>query len=170
MPGSGKSTLGRAYAAATGRPFIDLDDLAEEIAGEPIAAMFARDPDEFRRAEAQALNEACRIPEAIVACGGGTPCHGDNMSRMLAAGNVVLLEAEMPRLIARLMEAPPGQRPMLDDVRDNPAALEERLRELAASREPFYSRARIICNSTELDTPEEIRESVRMFHNFLALL
>ncbi|HSK02886.1 MAG TPA: shikimate kinase, partial [Kofleriaceae bacterium] len=51
---AGKTSVGRAIAAATGRRFVDLDD---EIAamGEPPAALVARDEAEFRRREAAAL-------------------------------------------------------------------------------------------------------------------
>jgi shikimate kinase/3-dehydroquinate synthase len=51
---AGKTSVGRAIAAATGRRFVDLDD---EIAarGEPAGALAARDEPELRRREAAAL-------------------------------------------------------------------------------------------------------------------
>ena len=51
---AGKTSVGRAIAAATGRRFVDLDDVIAAT-GEPVAALVARDEPEFRRREARAL-------------------------------------------------------------------------------------------------------------------
>ena len=50
---AGKTSVGRALAAATGRRFVDLDDADRREAGEPVAALVARDEPEFRRREAR---------------------------------------------------------------------------------------------------------------------
>src|SRR5690606_35634441 len=51
---AGKTTIGRAIAAATGRRFVDLDDVIA-AAGEPVASLVARDEPLFRKREAAAL-------------------------------------------------------------------------------------------------------------------
>ena len=47
MPGSGKTTFGKAIAERLGRPFIDADDYLEEKEGRTIASLFAISEDAF---------------------------------------------------------------------------------------------------------------------------
>ena len=69
---AGKSSVGQAIAAATGRRFVDLD---EEVAraGEPVAALVARDEPAFRQREAAALADVIAIGAdgPVIATGGG---------------------------------------------------------------------------------------------------
>ena len=52
MPGSGKSTLGKALAELTGRPFVDTDDMIVERSGRSIPDIFAEDGEKcFRQIE-----------------------------------------------------------------------------------------------------------------------
>ena len=53
---AGKTTVGKALAAATYRKFVDLDDRIAAM-GEPVASLVARDEAEFRRREAAALEQ-----------------------------------------------------------------------------------------------------------------
>ena len=92
--GSGKTTLGRAVAARTGIRFIDLDDYIEEREGCSIREIFAsRGEDAFRAIERDALQEVSRMADTLVACGGGTPCFGDNMDLLNRCGLTVYLDA-----------------------------------------------------------------------------
>jgi shikimate kinase / 3-dehydroquinate synthase len=135
---AGKTSVGRAIAAAGGRRFVDLDD---EIAamGEPPAALVARDEAEFRRREAAAL--AALIARAgdggglVVATGGGAAAFGDNLERMRAAGLVVALGVSAAEA-RRRAAAEPGERPLL--------AQAERL---AAVRAPIYRRAHAVVDT-----------------------
>ena len=115
MPGCGKSTLARALAAAGLCDVADLDTAVERRAGMSVARIMATlgEP-AFRRMEAEALAEVTEgaggtLP-LVVSTGGGVPCHGDNMDRMLAAGTVVWLQSGAERTVQRLAEAP-GPRP-----------------------------------------------------------
>jgi shikimate kinase/3-dehydroquinate synthase len=140
---AGKTSVGRAIAAATGRRFVDLDD---EIAamGEPPAALVARDEAEFRRREAAAL--AALIAGAgggggglVIATGGGAAAFGDNLERMRAAGLVIALGG--PAAVARRRAAAePDGRPLLA-----PAA------RLAALRAPAYRRAHAVVDTVGKD-------------------
>src|SRR4051795_7167955 len=93
---AGKTTVGRAVAAAAGRRFVDLDDVIA-AQGEPVAELVARDEAEFRRREAAAL--ASTIASAsdgpVIATGGGAAAYGDNLARMRAAGCVVALGIDL---------------------------------------------------------------------------
>jgi len=85
--GSGKSFLGRRLANALQLPFLDLDDYLEEWSGRSIPRIFEESGEEaFRKLESEALRDTARLPSAVIACGGGTPCFGDNMAWMNAHG------------------------------------------------------------------------------------
>ena len=72
--GSGKTTLGRAFARATGLEFIDLDWYIEERLHKSISILFAeRGEDGFREQERKMLHEAGEFEDVVIACGGGTP-------------------------------------------------------------------------------------------------
>ncbi len=159
----GKSTLLRALAERVpGRRYVDLDHEIERTAGKSIPAIFAEDGEEaFRRLESDVLGALCRS-DAIVACGGGTPCRPGAMEAMLAAGTVVWLKADIGITVSRLRLAP-GQRPVIDALLDSPDALRARVESLMAEREPFYSRATAVFDSSRLDNEAEIEESARKF-------
>ncbi|MCM1440667.1 MAG: shikimate kinase, partial [Roseburia sp.] len=112
--GTGKSTLGRALMPLMpGWSFVDLDVAAEQRLGCSATEAFGRfGAETFRMAEAEALADIAKGGKVVVACGGGTPCHGRNMELMLETGTVVRLTAAMERLLRRLEEAD-GQRPLL---------------------------------------------------------
>lgn len=57
MPGSGKTTFGKAIAERLGRPFIDADDYLEEKEGRTIASLFAISEDAFRDAEERTIHD-----------------------------------------------------------------------------------------------------------------
>ena len=136
-PASGKSTLGRALAAAWGLPFVDLDDRIAAAAGKPIPRIFAEEGEPaFRRMESEALRAVTQQPgDAVVALGGGALLDAANRRRAEAAGQVLVLEATPETLLARA-EAAQGQRPLL--AGDSPTARARRLQELLATREAHY--------------------------------
>ncbi len=140
---AGKTSVGRAIAAASGRRFVDLDD---EIAalGEPGASLVARDEAEFRRREAAALAALIARagddgPGAVIATGGGAAAFGDNLERMRAAGLVVALGVPAAEA-RRRASGDPGGRPLL--------AHAERL---AALRAPAYRRAHAVVDTVAKD-------------------
>lgn len=72
MPGSGKSSIGRALAEITGRKFIDLDEVITEQAGMPIPEFFAKYGEPaFRALESKVLAMTARESSAVIATGGG---------------------------------------------------------------------------------------------------
>ncbi|MCH7962234.1 MAG: hypothetical protein IIC49_07845, partial [Planctomycetes bacterium] len=78
LRGSGKSTIGREFAAASGRTFIDLDELTlVRLGTESVAEAWARFGESaFRAAEREELDRVLRSRPSgrtIVALGGGTP-------------------------------------------------------------------------------------------------
>lgn len=84
------------------------------------------------------------------------------MDAMLEAGTVVWLKADTDITIQRLALAP-GQRPVIDNLIDNPEALRSKVESLMAEREPYYSRATAVFDSSRLDDEHQIEESARLF-------
>lgn len=161
---AGKTTLGQALALASGRLFIDLDDLIARREGMSVTQLFAqRSEQAFRQAEARALEEAASCPGAIVACGGGTPCLPGAMERMNAAGLTVWLIPSADRLMSRLMDGR-QQRPLLSALR-TPRQLQDFVMTRATEREPHYAKAAAVFDSSLLDTEAEIALSVRDFRS-----
>ncbi len=159
--GSGKTTLGRALGAATGMRFVDLDELIEERCGASVSEIFAREGEaRFRQIEHDVLAEVCALSDLIVACGGGTPCFGTNMDLMNNRGLTVWLEAK-PEVLLRRLALEPGKRPLVDGL--SPRQLAVRVGEMLREREPHYSHTRARFDSSRLETPREVSESVERF-------
>lgn len=126
MPGSGKTTVGRAVAKLSGRPFVDLDGEIVQRAGKSIPEIFAQEGEgAFRKLESQVLAEACARSGQIIATGGGAVLLKENRSAMRRTGWVYNLERE-------LKDLPTAGRP-LSQAND--------LTEMYRTREPLYREA-----------------------------
>ena len=109
---TGKSTVGPMMAERMGRRFVDLDGEVERAAGKRVPEIFRTEGEPaFRHREAAALAQVAGQPGVVVACGGGTPCFGDNLSRMRQRGVVVALRASVEEILRRAIA---GTRPLLD--------------------------------------------------------
>lgn len=156
--GAGKSTLGRGLSSCCPwLTYVDLDDMIEEREGMPVADIFAcRGEAYFRRRESELLREVSSRRDVVVGCGGGTPCHSGNMEWMNACGVTVLLQASVPVLLRRLLEAQSG-RPLIAGL--SAKELEGFIVAKQAERAPYYNRAMFRFCSDALETAEEIRLS-----------
>jgi len=92
--GSGKTTLGRLLAGATGLEFVDLDRTITKRAGREIPEIFAEHGEEhFRDLEEQALREALEgTSPCVVACGGGVVMRRENRVLLQKVTTVFLRE------------------------------------------------------------------------------
>ncbi len=145
---SGKSTVGPLLADALGYRFVDLDWLIEARTGQSIPALFARGEEVFRAAEAEALAETAAGEGLVVATGGGTLAEPDNLEVARRSGVVVWLRASISMVVRRVGRA--RGRPMLADARGRPLQgidLEDRVRALLRTREPFYAQADLVADA-----------------------
>ncbi|TDX00703.1 shikimate kinase [Dinghuibacter silviterrae] len=136
--GSGKSYWGRRWATAFDLEFHDLDDVIERQEGMTISELFkTKGEPAFRRIERDALARMCSKSNAIIACGGGTPCFHDNMKRMSRAGITIWLKTPLEALVERLLPEL-GHRPVI--AHTNADTLAGFIEGKLAEREPFYHR------------------------------
>lgn len=99
MPGCGKSSVGRALAAALGRPFIDADEEIVRRAGCSIPEIFAAQGEAgFRRAESAALADLGKQSGIVLATGGGCITRTENYPSLHQNGRIVWLTRDLSLL------------------------------------------------------------------------
>lgn len=89
MPGCGKSTIGDALAALSGRPQIDLDAEIIKKAGKPIPEIFAEGgEDAFRKIESEVVLEQSAKRGVILVTGGGVVTRAENEAPLRSNGRI----------------------------------------------------------------------------------
>jgi shikimate kinase len=150
MMGSGKTSTGKVLAQCLGLPWVDLDDRIAEMAGQPVAEVFAsKGQQAFRELEQQALQAVLAGPDCVLSCGGGTPCFFDNAAQMNAAGFTVYLHTTVEELARRLADET-AHRPLLQDA--TPQSLYNQLAHLLHKRRHAYRQARLVLDTDGLPT------------------
>ena len=153
--GSGKSTVGRKLADRLWQPFLDTDEMVIKKAGKSIKEIFEQQGEPvFRELEAQAVREACKLSEHVIALGGGAVLREENRAVLKQGGHkVIYLRCDAQELYKRIQADPTtsANRPHLTDLGGSVAEITAMLKE----REPHYRAAM----TAELDvtrlTPEE---------------
>ena len=159
--GSGKTTLGRALAAAIGIPFIDLDHYIEQRYRKTISQLFAERGEEgFREIERRMLHEVGEFEDVIISTGGGTPCFFDNIEYMNEQGTTVYLDVPVERLFIRLSIAR-SKRPLIKEKNDE--ELMTFIEEQLAKRAPHYSKAQYSFKADRLEDNAQVSSSVEEF-------
>lgn len=163
--GSGKTTLGRAFAKTAGLSFIDLDWYIEERSHRTVSQLFEEEGEEgFRRLERRMLHEVAEFENVVIACGGGTPCYYDNMNFMTESGVTVFLDASQDVLFRRLKVAS-ANRPLLKGKTDT--ELREFISAGLQSRMSWYSKAQLRMDASRLESRHQIAESIELLSALL---
>jgi len=133
LSGSGKTTVGRALAAALRAPFVDLDEIIEETYGASVPDIFSRRGEAgFRALETEALTRVASRPGAMVlSAGGGVVLRPENRELLRRGFTVVWLDATPAILADRLKGV--HNRPLLGE---DPA---HDLMQMFEEREMFYA-------------------------------
>ena len=157
LPGSGKTTLGKALAAELPLAFVDLDLEIENAAGKTIKEIFSESGEQrFRELESWKLTEWCASgSDFIMATGGGTPCFADNLKRMNEAGVSIFLDVPVSEIVRRMESVSLIERPLLGSLL--PAEVPAQLDRLRSQRLIFYQQAMITLSGENI-TPEEIKK------------
>lgn len=132
MPGSGKSTVGRALARRLQLPFVDADTVIEERLGCSIRDYFDHQGEAaFRDVEQGVIDELTQGPPGVLATGGGAVLRPANRQHLRERGTVIYLRTSPEQLQRRLRHD--TKRPLLQ-VADPRAKLQE----LFQARDPLY--------------------------------
>ena len=127
MPGSGKSSIGRALAEQMDREFVDCDAEIVKRARQTIPDIFAtRGERAFRDMESQVIAQVCREKGRVIATGGGAILRRENVRAMRQNGAVILVERELDDL-------PMDGRPL--------SSSQQALHDMWRVREPLYRAA-----------------------------
>lgn len=139
MPGSGKTTVGRALAELSGREAADVDAAVEARAGCSIPQLFAREGEAaFRALEREETARLGRESGKIIITGGGVVKDPRNRGALRQNGRIYQLERALSRL-------PREGRPLSQGD----------LEALYAQRAPLYRSFRDVCadnNGAAADT------------------
>ena len=124
MPGSGKTTVGRLLAQATGKTFVDVDEEIIRTAGMSIPEIFAASGEAgFRKIETAVLSRLGKGSGQVIATGGGCVTRAENYPLLHQNGRILRLRRDIGKL-------PKDGRPL---------SLANDLSEMAAQREPLYA-------------------------------
>jgi shikimate kinase len=153
LPGSGKTTVGRAVAKRLGRSFLDLDDEIECREGQSIAELFATQGEGyFRRRERELTEELTLVGNMIVSPGGGWVTDPEVVGIVRPPSRLVYLKVRPDTALARL--GPMRRvRPLLS--RPDPLAELERLFE---ARKAAYEAADHAVDTERHDLQRVIEE------------
>ena len=96
MPSCGKSTLGRALADASGRRFVDTDEIVALQAGMDIPRIFELEGEAgFRTRETIAIESIASEQGLVIATGGGAPLKEQNVKLLKHNGLICLIERDL---------------------------------------------------------------------------
>lgn len=157
---AGKTTVGKALAKELGRTFYDLDWYVEERFHKKVPQIFAEEGEaRFRDLERRMLHEVAEFENIVLSCGGGTPCHFDNMDYMNSVAETYYLKAT-PETLIRHIAISRGERPLLKGK--SPDELREFVSAQLAEREPYYEKAQHIVDINVLDSFDKIKDIVSL--------
>jgi shikimate dehydrogenase len=98
MPGSGKSTVGRALAQRLNRPFVDADAEITARIGEIPAWFAVHGEDAFRKVEAEVLAELGKQSGLVIATGGGCVTRPENYPALHQNGKILWIRRDPEKL------------------------------------------------------------------------
>ncbi len=125
MPGSGKTTVGKAVAEKLGRTFVDLDDEIVRRAGCSIPEIFSSQGETaFRDLESEVTRAVGARNGLVIATGGGCVLRKENVRALRMNGRLLWIDRPLAQLL------PTSDRPTANSV--------DKMRALYESREPIY--------------------------------
>jgi 3-dehydroquinate synthase len=160
--GTGKSLVAIEVALRLNWDFLDTDDEIVRQTGKPIAEIFRQDGEgKFRKLERETIKKACQQRQIVIAIGGGAIVDPRNYELLTKTGLIVCLEAKPETIYERLFReearSPETEvRPLL--ATNNPL---ERIRQLKASRQPYYAKADWTIHTDGLSVSEVAEEVIR---------
>ncbi len=159
--GSGKTTIGKSLARKLQYEFIDIDYYIEERKGKNIQEIFAEEGEsKFRKFEQKILKEIIKKDNAVISCGGGTPCYNKNMELINKSGLSVYIKYPIGKLKSRLLPNM-RKRPLLNNI-GSPDDLESFIILKLKERENYYQKSKLI-----LDNPKGTKDVIALITDFM---
>lgn len=160
MPCSGKSTLGLQLAEHLQMPFFDTDAIIEDMEGMKVSEIFTKHGEARFRDLEHELMANWKLSHAVVATGGGLPCHNDLIDILNSKGKTIWLQVSIDALTERLSQSE-VIRPLTDGKSDK--EIKSKLKELLKNRKPIYSKAQIRVK-VESDSEVTLRKILRKLY------
>ena len=155
--GAGKSTVGIKLAERLKMEFVDLDKEIERVTGMTVSKIFKRYGEiRFRSEERLMAGKLAKKDNLVIATGGGTVLHEENMQTFRQNGLIILLEASPEDIFARVNRKR-GTRPLL---RKNMTV--ENIEEMLAERNPIYHQADHRINTSGKDLDSIVKEIIAL--------
>jgi shikimate kinase len=154
LPGSGKSTIGKAAADELGADFLDLDQVMERKQGMPVDRMLAELGElAFRQVEASTMASVLAGDPCVISPGGGWAAEPGEIEQAKAQGFLIYIKAMVTTAVERTKHTDP--RPLLTG--GDPYTL---MRGLFEEREPFYLQADLEIDNGARPLDEVVQEVV----------
>jgi shikimate kinase len=151
LPGSGKTTIGRAAARLLNRPFIDFDTEIEHREHASVAEIFERRGEAYFRSLEEALSrELAASSGMVMAPGGGWVTNPNSVELLRSTGRMIYLRAAPKSVLSRMASAK-RRRPLLE----GPDGI-TKLMQLYEARRPLYERADLVLDTEVIDKTEVI--------------
>ncbi|HET9187382.1 MAG TPA: shikimate kinase [Acidothermaceae bacterium] len=153
MMGAGKTTIGLAISQRTGWPYIDNDEIVEQISGMPTRDLLQqRGEAAMREAEFAAVDKVLAMDTPVVAGAAAGVVLNDAVSARLRAGAfVVYLRATVETLVSRVQGT---YRPWLG------ADPEDAMRKLYEGREPKYEALAHYIVDVDDGVPDQVAQQI----------
>lgn len=161
LRGAGKSTLGAAAATALDVPFLELNQVIEELGGMPVPEIMALyGPEGYRHLEADALSRIVETHQrVIVAAAGGVVAEPTTYNQLLTNFHTIWLKAAPEEHMDRVREQG-DTRPMTG----NPEAMAQ-LRTILTSREALYARAEGAVDTTGSTVAQSLNQLLTLIED-----
>jgi shikimate kinase len=154
---TGKTAVGTRLAETLGLPFVDMDQVLIQEAGQPIVDIVAASGwAEFRRLEKELVARLRSTQGQVLATGGGVVLDPENTAALKENGIIIWLVADPDTIQARLAQDLPrdANRPSLtgsDTIRE--------VEEVLAARKPLYeAAAQITVDTTHRNVAQVVEE------------
>jgi shikimate kinase len=154
LPGSGKTTIGKALAEALAIPFVDLDVEIEREEGMTIREIFEKKSEHyFRQAESRNLARFCELNgDCVVATGGGAPCFFNNLECINRSGKSIFLDVPPGVIAERMKDTLISKRPLFAQTQEND--LKEKISSMRSQRIAFYRQAHMTFSGDAISVTE----------------
>lgn len=122
MPGSGKSTIGKAVSKKLGRDFIDTDEEIKKEIGMEITEYFEKYGEtDFRDKETEVVKRISALSGVVIATGGGAVLRSENTDALKMNGTLYYMDRPLEQLI------PTSDRPLASSAEAIKQRYDERI-------------------------------------------